>query len=115
MSFAKVRLPTNQTELILALDTDLKITSECLNSYVEFKRQSVQLIFDRFAANMDNDVIGGIGGDQDENLETQSSLDNNTNQNTGEERSRFSKSIISSTHKSDTAGSMNNHQAARST
>ena len=62
---------------------------------------------------MDNDLIGGIGGDQDENLETQSSLDNNTNKNTGEERSRFSKSIISSTHRSDTAGS--NHQAARST
>lgn len=38
MNFAKVRLPKNQKELILALDSDLKITSECLNSYVEYKR-----------------------------------------------------------------------------
>ena len=116
LSLAKVRLPKNQTELILALDSDLKLTTECLYAYVEFKRQSVQLIFDRFAANMENEMIGGLGGDHDENLETQSSLYNNTNQNTGEERSRFSKSIVSSTHKSDTAGSMSNvHAAVRST
>ena len=92
---------------MLALDHDLKLTNECLSSYVEFKRQSVQLIFDQFAGDMDNDLIGGIGGDHDENLETQSSLDNNTNQHTGEERSRFSKSIISSTQKSDTASLTN--------
>lgn len=51
---------------------------------------------------MDNELLGGLGGEQDENLETQSSLDNNTN-HTEEERSRFSQSIISSTQKSDTA------------
>ena len=71
-------LPKNHAELILALDQDLQITNECLSSYVEFKRSSVQLIFDQFG-DMDNDVLGAMGGDHDENLETQSSLDNNTN------------------------------------
>ena len=94
-------MPRNHAELILALDQDLQITNECLSSYVEFKRSAVQLIFDQFG-DMDNDVLGAMGGDHDENLETQSSLDNNTNQ-TGEDRSRFSQSIVSSTQKSDTA------------
>jgi len=88
----------------MALDHDLNITNECLNSYVEFKRNSVQLIFDQFG-NMENDGMG----DQDGDLETQSSLDNNTHQ-TGEERSRFSQSIISSTQKSDTDNLTGSHQ-----
>jgi hypothetical protein len=72
------RLPKNMCELIEALDKDLKITNECLASYVEFKRASVQQIFDQFG-NMENDLLGPIGADQDGDLETQSSLDNNTN------------------------------------
>lgn len=71
------------------------------------------MIFEQFAGNLDNDLVGGMGGDHDENLETQSSLDNNTNQNTGEDRSRFSKSIVSSTQKSDTAGSMTHHNRSQ--
>lgn len=69
--------------------------NECLTSYVEFKRTSVQLIFEQFrgAENFDAAILG----DQDENLETQSSLDN-----IGEQRSgRLSHSIISSTQRSD--------------
>jgi hypothetical protein len=74
---SKNRLPRNQAELILALDHDLGITDECLTSYVEFKRHSVQRIFEQFG-NMENDAIGGLGADHDGDLETQSSLDNNT-------------------------------------
>ena len=55
-------LPTNKSELILALDLDLGITNECLSSYVEFKRNSVQLIFEQFG-NMENDGMGGLNGD----------------------------------------------------
>mmetsp|Transcript_14932 Transcript_14932/g.23125 ORF Transcript_14932/g.23125 Transcript_14932/m.23125 type:complete len:143 (+) Transcript_14932:645-1073(+) len=70
-------LPKSQAELILALDNDLSVTNECLASYVEFKRKSVQTIYDQFG-NLDNSVLGGNIGDQDGDLETQSSLDNNT-------------------------------------
>jgi len=51
-------LPKNQAELILALDNDLSITNECLTSYVEFKRRSVQMIFDHFG-NLDSSILGG--------------------------------------------------------
>jgi hypothetical protein len=73
----KNRLPRNRAELILALDHDLGITDECLTSYLEFKRIAVQIIFDQFGST-ENDAIGGLGGDHDGDLETQSSLDNNT-------------------------------------
>jgi hypothetical protein len=46
----------------------LKLTNECLSSYVEFKRNSVQLIFEQFG-DLDNELIGVIG-EQVENLET---------------------------------------------
>lgn len=64
----KCNLPKNQEELISALDNDLKITNECLSSYVEFKRNAVQLIFEQFG-DLDNELIGVIG-EQVENLET---------------------------------------------
>lgn len=86
----------------MALDNDLSIVDECLTCYVEFKRVSVQMIFEQFGS-MENDAIGGLGGDQDGDLETQSSLDNGNTNQTGEVRSRFSQSIVSSTQKSDTA------------
>ena len=86
----------------MALDNDLSVVDECLTCYVEFKRVSVQMIFEQFG-NMENDAIGGLGGDQDGDLETQSSLDNGNTNQTGEVRSRFSQSIVSSTQKSDTA------------
>lgn len=35
------------------------------------------MIFEQFGS-MENDAIGGLGGDHDGDLETQSSLDNNT-------------------------------------
>ena len=98
-----VRLPKNKSELVQALDSDLNLINECLASHVEFKRSSVQLIFDRFRHGADAPFGFGNGvlGDQDENLETQSSLDNT--QKTGEEErsGRFSRSIVSSTQKSD--------------
>ena len=43
-----LRLPKSEAELIEALDSDLSLTDECLNGYLEFKRTSVQMIFDRF-------------------------------------------------------------------
>ena len=101
-SHLKNRLPKSIAELIVALDNDLSVVDECLTCYVEFKRVSVQMIFDQFG-NMENDAIGGLGGDQDGDLETQSSLDNGNTHQTGEIRSRFSQSIVSSTQKSDTA------------
>ena len=82
-----------------ALDSDISLANECLAAYLEFKRQSVQLIFDRFADDMDNEIIGGNGFDHDENLETLSSLDNEgaRRQLTAEDEIRFSQSIASST------------------
>jgi hypothetical protein len=65
-----VRMPINKSELIIALEDDIKLVNECLTAYVEFKRISVQFIFDRFAADIGNDAIGGLAGDQDANLET---------------------------------------------
>lgn len=64
---ARVRLPKNKSEVLLALDSDLELFDQCLANFVEFKRGAVQLIFDQFR---DQPGINGVLGDQDENLET---------------------------------------------
>ena len=94
------KLPKSVGELVVQLDQTLQITNECLAGYVEFKRQSVQQIFDQFG-NMDNEELG-IGEEHDENLETKSSMDQNTIQTAEEHSEHFSQSLISSTQRSDT-------------
>ena len=59
-------LPSNRQELILALDQTVNLTNVCLSSYIEFKRLSLNYIFDQM----------GSQEHEQENLETQSSLDN---------------------------------------
>jgi hypothetical protein len=65
----KDRLPKNTRELVIALDHDIGLSNDCISAYVEFKRQTLSLIFQRYG-NQDNDLIGEIGGDQDGDLET---------------------------------------------
>lgn len=43
-------LPTNRQELILALDQVLNVTNVCLSSYIEFKRLSLNYIFDQMGS-----------------------------------------------------------------
>jgi hypothetical protein len=59
-------LPTTRQELIAALDQEVNLTNVCLSSYIEFKRLSLNSIFDQM----------GSQEHEQENLETQSSLDN---------------------------------------
>ncbi|CDW85633.1 ubiquitin carboxyl-terminal hydrolase family protein [Stylonychia lemnae] len=62
----KKLVPKNRQELLLHLDEELNIANVCLSSYIEFKRVSLSLIFDQL----------GSQEQEQENLETQSSLDN---------------------------------------
>ncbi len=63
---SKKKLPQNRQEFIQLLDSELNLTNLCLSSYIEFKRISLVHIFDQM----------GSQEHEQENLETQSSLDN---------------------------------------
>ena len=58
-------LPKNRQDLIQTLEDELGLTTCCLSAYIQFKRQSLQHI----NANLNQ------GAEQDDNMETQSSLD----------------------------------------
>ena len=58
-------LPKTRVDTLRALERELKLTQACLSSYVTFKRESLTLIYE---LNQGRDL-------EDDNLETQSSLD----------------------------------------
>jgi len=58
-------LPRNRVELLEVLEGELDLTSSCLSSYIEFKREALSLVY---AYNYEN-------VQEEDNLETQSSLD----------------------------------------
>jgi hypothetical protein len=77
-------LPRKKNMLVKILEEKLNMTNACLSSYIEFKRQALALLIRASAgrAGGNNGVQGYAGGvgptatvDQDEYLETQSSLD----------------------------------------
>jgi hypothetical protein len=77
-------LPRKKNILVKTLEEKLNMTNACLSSYIEFKRQALALLIrasaGRAAGNNGAQGYAGGGGptttvDQDEYLETQSSLD----------------------------------------
>ena len=62
-------LPRDRYELLKVIEDELEITYACLCSYIDFKRESLQLVY-----------VHNLGNVQEEeNLETQSSLDGDDN------------------------------------
>ena len=58
-------MPKNRTELLQVLERDFKLTQCCLSSMIDFKRKCIDLIYTQ----------NNFGQQEDDNLETQSSLD----------------------------------------
>jgi len=46
LSKQKLLLPKNRQELIAVLDSEINLSNVCLSSYIEFKRLSLQHIFE---------------------------------------------------------------------
>jgi hypothetical protein len=50
LSKQKQLLPKNRQELIAVLDSEINLSNVCLSSYIEFKRLSLQHIFEQMGS-----------------------------------------------------------------
>lgn len=70
-------MPRTRASLVKVLEDKLGLTNACLSSYIQFKRQALGLLMaeQQRRAGAHSGGTHAAAGDQDEYLETQSSLD----------------------------------------